>query len=393
MSISPSAVRNSEKIHLPQSIPPILPEKLKTPGSVKLAGFSQENPGSVKLASDVSHEKTKSSSTLGTPVLTNVSTVSTSTVSSPTLSTLSTSTLLSSTLLSKVSVEHELEKLGYKPKDKIFTKKNEQTFARYIKTITDCGHIVYVELDTDGLVSYNTQDYHLDEDETYINIISNDIKRQVCELVLNTVSNISGLIFETQYGILSITTTTEKTRKESAFLYQNIDHMNRNIIPSSTCICYPLIKMSLLQTPNTEILNDLNKGVYDASIRLKNINYIQTQNTLISMIHSIDAFKNVFLKFFKKQESTFGVLNSTIFQLEDFYHQYELLANKDFSRFSKLLYNLNKRYQLLTELHILCQNIGNFGSVLQDEIREISDLNVYLDKEFSGIESILSESK
>lgn len=286
----------------------------------------------------------------------------------------------------KFTVETELEKNGFTLKDKVFTEKDGQVFARFIKAVNICGQLVYIELDTDGFVGINAHDFHLIESSTP-SLISTKFKtytydRIMKDEILN--KTICGIVFECQTGICSCI-RHGSTMIETNFLYPNVDQAT---VPISS-ICVPCIRMSEIQKPIE--LETTHRNISETAIRLRTINFNQSQNSLANLLGTVDSFRYQYITFIKRQEEIFNKLISTTKELEEYYQRYETISNKDGKKFSQLLFNLRKRYHLTTELFTLCQNISNFTTFIQDETKELSDLNNYLDKEFKGIDSILTE--
>ena len=364
----------TKKIRLPQSVPPVLPEKvLISPVPTKLSSESPTPGDQATESSELGESpKTAEPSPTGRPA-------------SPVPSPISSPSTPGKRKPSRAeTVETELEMHGFMLKDKIFTERDGQVFARFIKAVNICGQLVYIELDTDGYVGIHAQDFHLVESS---NVQPSKHKLQVYDQIMkDEILNrtICGIVFESQTGISSYL-RHGSGMTETSFIYPNVD---QTMIPIAS-VAFPCIRMSEIRKP-TE-LEITHRNISETAIRLRAINISQSQNALSILLTSVDAFRFQYISFLKRQEDIFNKLSSTTKELEDYYQQYEQVTSKDERKFSQLLFNLRKRYQLSSELFTLCQNISNFASLVQDETRELVDLNRYLDKEFRGVHTIMTE--
>lgn len=404
---SPTTLKDQKKIRLLQSAPPILPEKIMM------------SPISISLTSRKTKNKVKREpSTTTSPVVTSAPTISSETTQSDseelvaqpvttphkskssraqtTSSSSSTSSSTSSTTSSRTdpirsskspTLETELEKHGFNLKDKIFTEKNGKVFARFIKAVNICGQICYIELDTDGYVGIHAQDFHLVESSSP-SLIPVKFKTAIYDRIMKDEffnKCICGIVFESQTGICSCL-RHGSGMIETNFLYPNSD---ASTIPVSI-VAFPCIRMSEVYRPNE--LDMMHRSISETSVRLRNVNHTSAQNSLASLLGDLDSFRNQYVGFLKRQEEIFSKLFVSSRELEGYYSEYDNVSTiRDEHKFSQLLFNLRRRYQMLSEIFTLCQNISNFTNVIQEETRELVDLNFYLDKEFKGIDSILSE--
>lgn len=287
-------------------------------------------------------------------------------------------------LIVKPSLEQELVDLGYIPLDKIVVKCDVDTVCKYIKAVNKTGHIVYVEMDSDGFVVMDANLQKLKITHSG-NVIPYSIKNGSYQCAKN--EGCSGVLFECDNGICTIKSDSDINPTETNYITTE-DSKGNKIIIADDFIPYPIVKFTDLHY-NPELVS---QNIKDASDKLRNTAFGNCNDDMNNLQASAKYLFDTISEFNQNKTQITQTLSSTISQLENFHEQYENdppTNNAEKTKLQSIRYNLRRRHELVVELLKLCGTFTQHTQQLNKITHKLNELKSHTQEIFDGIDGIL----
>lgn len=288
-------------------------------------------------------------------------------------------------LIENAGVEEELLKEGYNPLEKVIVEgESGQMKAQYIRAINKLGQTLFILIDTDGYVAVNPNDLSMIEVRG-ANIVPYSMKMGAFE---SAGLGVTGVAFDCREAICTLVRDgTQNTPHESNFVYtakrsEAIGAVGDDLLP------YPIVRMSEIRASPDMVL----KNTDAATRRIRNASYRNVVEELAQTQGSIRSLVSSFNRFNATRETLEAKLNHSMTMLEKLNQGY--LAKSPSTdeaqlRYHKLIYNMRKRNDLVTELMRASRAVAQQRNLLTQQARAINEATDHIIAEFSGVDGVI----
>jgi hypothetical protein len=280
-------------------------------------------------------------------------------------------------LLEESSVENELIKLGYQPVRKFFVRGEDgNLIASNIEVRDDRGQHLYVELDTDGYVSY------LPDDVTIIRTeVSGVIPDKLRQDMTKCADGICGVSFKCENGLC----TSLREGKKEDFIILDGETDSESQLSEGHHLAYPMVKLSDIKKDKKQTVDKINTATRNIRKGVKK----HCLDELTALKTSINNLSNIATTFTQKFTGIFNTLDEDISKLESFYDAYNNMSTRNVTqeaKFKAVIQNLAPRYEKLDKLLSFCSRIVELTDALDSDNAEVKEYVTEIDKYFNDID-------
>lgn len=290
-------------------------------------------------------------------------------------------------VMEKTPIEDIIRKNGYIPQSKLLIRIKEPNVlhGEYIKAINLLGNMVYIKLDIkDGYISVDNKDLVMSRGPEIA-----EISRSTRNLYRNNVYMLlHGIAIDCKQGICFLTNNSSGQIIEDDMIYPHIT-IQESQVPDSSLMALPVISLQeLMRNP---------KGVLDNTELVSTMIINNAYETCGSDIRRyLDSLENLKIQSQRFREihgsSVEELVKSTNSRKLQICRLIETNSFRDpvaRQKHDVLLYNLQKRHELLVELMHTSREVSIISERLDLVSRQLNDINRHLSSNFQDVKSDL----
>jgi ribosomal protein S17E len=292
----------------------------------------------------------------------------------------------------RIAIDEELKNLNLIPLEKVVLNDQQQPSVKYIKVITVNGIPILLDLDIEALIAVNSEDFNVEEMQDKFNIPMKEI------LDINKIGmELEGLAFECIDGICTFTRDENLNPISKTLKLKKND--NTQCLSSSKCLkkldsdgfeVYPIVKYSDIKT-NPKLAID---NVEIQSKKLRNELFTRSNQVIQQTQSSINKLNQSYTTAIKLVPEKAKQLSNTITKLQKFAADYQKqgINEKNMSKYTAVLKNIQERNSLVSELISIISKLANVSSTLKNATIEIDKVVNALNIDFENLDRDLSLS-
>lgn len=305
------------------------------------------------------------------------------------------------------SIENELLRSGFVPKDKIITTDDTgERHARFIKVISRMGQSALVEIDIEGYMVVQPKDQKVVASKA-VSQIPYSVKMGTYDCAK---TDVCGVAFVCEKDICVLNNDpTGRGPQEKNFVY--VDHEaegqsgkgqgNKAVIISGNPVAYPIIRMSEVRANPTVCI----KAINEATRRIRNAAYKASHEDLVRLDNTIHDLDKEYHTFKAYRDHAVKGLMASIQQLEQFNNVYvanpptcddHLHTNGDPNgsereKHRRVIANLRARHERVIDLLRVSEEVAMKRDKIAKLAQEFASASCYLKKEFADLDRDIAD--